>query len=124
VLTEGVVPYLSVAEAAAIADDLHAVPAFGLWVTDYFSSLLLTYIKKRRPMGNVPVRFDPTDWDAFFADQGWAVNEMRYLGEESLLVHRPVPLPLFVKVLRTLMPKARRREMLRNTGYAMLERVF
>jgi O-methyltransferase involved in polyketide biosynthesis len=120
VLTEGVVPYLSVEEVAALADDLHAQSTFSLWVTDYFSPLLLRYVKRRHSMTTVPIRFDPPDWDAFFAHHGWRAREMRYLGEESLRVHRPVPMPLFVRVLRTFSSKARRRQMLRNAGYALL----
>src|SRR5207248_11535028 len=80
VLTEGLVPYLSVDEAAALADDLHAQPTFALWVTDYFSPLLLKYVKNRPAMNNVPIRFDPPDWDAFFAEHGWRAMEIRYLG--------------------------------------------
>jgi hypothetical protein len=44
------------------------------------------------------------------------------LGEESLRVRRPVPLPLFVRLMRAVSSKARRGAILRNTGYAVLAR--
>jgi len=37
VLTKGAVPYLGVQEAATLADDLRARPAFRHWIVDYFS---------------------------------------------------------------------------------------
>jgi hypothetical protein len=64
-------------------------------------------------------RFDPPDWGAFFAEHGWQVEALRYLGDESLRLHRPVPMPLFVKVLRAFASKG---QMLRNTSYAVLAR--
>lgn len=121
-LTEGVVPYLSVDDAGVLATDLHAQASFERWVTDYFSPLLLGYLRKRRSMRNVPVRVDPPDWDALFAEHGWGIEEMRYLGEESLRFRRRTPMPLFVRLLRVVASGARWREMLRNTGYAMLVR--
>jgi hypothetical protein len=57
VLTEGVVPYLSVTDAATLAADLHAQPSFERWVTDYFSPVLLRYLRKRPSLANVPFLF-------------------------------------------------------------------
>jgi hypothetical protein len=36
--------------------------------------------------------------EAFFTDHGWRIREIRYLGEESQRLGRPVPLPLFAKM--------------------------
>jgi len=58
----------------------------------------------------------------FFTERGWRLKEMRYLGEESQAVRRPVPLPPFVRLMRAFASRERRRQMLRNTGYANLER--
>ena len=57
-----------------------------------------------------------------FTERGWRLKEMRYLGEESQAVRRPVPLPPFVRLMRAFASRERRRQMLRNTGYANLER--
>ncbi len=122
VLTEGVVPYLTLDDAAALAADLHSQPPFALWVTEYFSPVLIRYQGERPAMRNAPFRFDPPDWEGFFADAGWHLRDMRYLGEETVRLRRRMPTPWFVKVLRPFMPAAKRREMRRMTGYAVLER--
>jgi methyltransferase (TIGR00027 family) len=133
-ITEGFVAYLSRDAAAGLAADLAAQPTFTLWVTDYFSpavtrwrtasiwGVLDRFQRKSRSMRNASFRFDPGDWRRFFADKGWRPKEMKYLGEESVRLHRPVPMPWFVKPLHPFMPRARRQAMLRMTGYALLER--
>ena len=121
-LTEGVVSYLTVDEAGALADDLHAQPSFEVWVTEYLSPQRLRYYQKHQPLHRVPVRFDPESCEAFFSDHGWRVREIRYLGEESQRLRRPVPLPLFAKVKHPFMSQAKRQQMLRERGYAVLER--
>jgi methyltransferase (TIGR00027 family) len=121
-LTEGLVSYLSVDEAAALADDLRAQPSFELWVTEYLSPRRLRYYQKHQPNQDVPVRFDPVSCEVFFTQHGWRVQEIRYLGEESKRLLRPVPLPRLAKVMRPLMSQARRQQMLRDMGYAVLER--
>jgi methyltransferase (TIGR00027 family) len=123
VLTEGVVPYLSLQAAANLAEDLHAQPSFALWVTDYFSPVLIRYQGKRPAMRNAPFLFDPADWERFFAEHGWHVKGLRYLGEESIRLHRRMPTPWFVKLMRPFASTAQRREMLRMTGFGLLERV-
>jgi methyltransferase (TIGR00027 family) len=121
VLTEGVIPYLSLDQAAELAADLRARPSFALWVTDYFSPTLLRTLRKRRSLADAPFRFDPPDWEGFFAERGWRLREMRYLGEESVRLHRRVPMPLFLELIRPFIPSSGRRAMLRMTGYATLE---
>ena len=121
-LTEGVVSYLSVDEAGALADGLHAQPSFEVWVTEYLSPERLRYYQKHQPLHRVPVRFDPVSCEAFFTDHGWSVREIRYLGEESRRLRRPVPLPLFAKVMHPFMSQAKRQQMLQDMGYAVLER--
>ena len=60
VLTEGVVPYLSVADAAALADDLHATPGIAYWVVDYFSAQAMKMLSNspmQKKLQNAPFRF-------------------------------------------------------------------
>lgn len=136
VITEGFVPYLSRDTVARLAADLSEQPTFRLWVTEYFSPAVIRWRtasiwgvldrlqRKSRSMRNASFRFDPGDWHRFFADEGWHLKEMKYLGEESVRLHRPVPMPWFVKPLHPFMPRARRQQMLRMTGYALLERAL
>ena len=118
VLTEGVLGALSVDEAGGLADDLHAQPGCESWVIDYFSPRLLRAYQKRQPHPKVPVRFDPPSWETFFTEHGWRIKEIRFLGEESERLHRPVPLSLVDKVMRLFTSRP-----LRDMGYARIERI-
>jgi methyltransferase (TIGR00027 family) len=117
-LTEGVIGYLDVEDVAALADDLHALSSCELWVTEYFSTRLLRAYQKHQPLASAPVRFNPDDWTTFFAQHGWAVAEISYLGERSRLLHRPVPLTLRDRLIGVFTSRP-----LRDMGYALLERI-
>ena len=117
-LTEGVISYLSVDEVGALADDLHSLPSCKRWVTEYLSERLLKAYSRHQPLRTVPVRFDPADWERFFIEHGSRVAEIRYLGEESRRLRRPVPLPPLDKVRRVFTSRP-----FRDMGYAVLERV-
>jgi methyltransferase (TIGR00027 family) len=118
VLTEGVLGDLSVDEAGGLADDLRAQPGCESWVVDYFSPRLLADYQKHQPHPNVPVLFDPPSWEAFFADHGWRINEIRFLGDESERLHRRVPLSPLDRLMRLFT-----RRPLRDMGYASIERI-
>jgi O-methyltransferase involved in polyketide biosynthesis len=128
VLTEGVIPYLSVQDVGLLADDLHAVGAFRAWVVDYFSKETLRYRKRaaRRTFENAPFKFAPDDWFAFFASRGWKPTEQRYLAIEGERLSRPVPftLPmrLWIRLASRFAPRERRESMRRFAGYFLLER--
>lgn len=116
VLTEGVLGDLSVDEAGSLADDLRAQPGCEAWVVDYFSPRLLRAYQRHQPHPNVLVRFDPPSWEAFFTELGWRIEEIRFLGEESERLLRPIPLSLLDKVLRLFTSRP-----LRDLGHARLE---
>ncbi|HET7929696.1 MAG TPA: hypothetical protein VFM40_09115, partial [Actinomycetota bacterium] len=116
VLTEGVLGALSVPEAGDLADDLRSRPGCESWVIDYFSPRLLAAYQKHQPHAFVPVRFDPPSWEAFMTEHRWRVQEIRYLGEESERLHRPVPLSRLDKVMRLFTSRP-----LRDMGYARIE---
>jgi methyltransferase (TIGR00027 family) len=129
ILTEGVVPYLSIEEAASLADDLRALDHVRYWVTDYFSPEAMKVRRHKRmgkAMQNAPFRFAPADWFAFFGQHGWRVGEMRYLVEEGARLQRPIPLPWYMQYLARalyLWASPKRWEALRNfAAYALLER--
>lgn len=125
VLTEGVLPYLSMNEVSSLATDLQARPNFGLWVVDYFSKRLIKSLERSRlyqKMGQLQFKFQPADWHAFFESHGWSVKKMRYLGEEGLRLQRPAPIPWWMKALARLIPHAKRSELQRVAGYALLQR--
>lgn len=128
VLTEGVVPYLDVDAVDSLASDLRALTRLDAWIVDYMSKESHQYRKRAgitRRMQQAPFKFQPADWFAFFAERGWAVREMRYLGERGVELKRRAPLPLryrlLMSLLRPITPANRRAGFLKFAGYAVLE---
>lgn len=127
VLTEGVVPYLTLPDVGALADDLHELAHFRYWVVDYFSPAVITFRQRalKRQMQNAPFRFKPADWFGFFAEHGWTLKEIRYLVSEGRRLHRPIRLSFaqrLLVILRTRFGSPENRAALgRSVGYAVLE---
>jgi methyltransferase (TIGR00027 family) len=95
VLTEGVIPYLNLQEAALLADDLRATAHICCWLVDYFSPQAMKFRQRRgmeRAMRNAPFRFYPGDWFAFFEQHGWRAAQTRYFVDEGQRRNRPIPL--------------------------------
>jgi len=130
VLTEGVIPYLSNAEVAKLADDLRSQPSFRHWIVDYFSSEAVRLRKRasvQRHMQNAPFLFEPNDYFGFFAEHGWRVGEMRFIPDEGKRLNRPIPIPILgmalFAMLSLFMSKARRDAQRRFAAYVILEKV-
>ncbi len=127
VLTEGVVPYLTMDEAAALADDLRALDHAAYWIIDFFTPELLKYRQAMMSdkLQNAPFRFHPDDWFGFFASHGWRREEIKYLGVEGDRLGRTIRLPALaalITVVRGLFISKERRDHLKNAaGYALLE---
>jgi methyltransferase (TIGR00027 family) len=124
VITEGVIPYLTNEQAAALARDLRARPSFRYWVVDYVSPQVRKYMQKkkfREQFKNAPFQFQPNDWHSFYKNLGWKVKTMRFLSEESLSVGRPIPAPFWFRIVKLLLTKAKREELTRYTAYTLLE---
>lgn len=122
VITEGVAPYLTEDQVARLAKDLRAHAAYRHWITDYFDKRIMRHYQKpaqRQQMQNAPFRFWPDDWFAFYAGCGWGAKEIRYLGEESVRLGRPLPMNGFWKFIFTLFPYPS--PMLRSLAYVLLE---
>ncbi|MGB6353427.1 MAG: SAM-dependent methyltransferase [Steroidobacteraceae bacterium] len=125
VLTEGVIPYLSVDEVARLAQDLRAYGSFRHWIVDYFSPESMRYRKRnaiRRTMANAPFRFDPGDYFGFFEQHGWRPAQIRYLWDEAQALDRPMPLPWMARFWLALGVSQRRQEILRKLmAYVVLD---
>jgi methyltransferase (TIGR00027 family) len=123
VITEGVVPYLSVKATASLAEDLRAQDHFKLWIVDYFSSRMMKFLRKgiRRQMQNAPFQFFPDDWEDFFKLHHWQVKDLKYMGNEAERHHRPPPMPKWMNFLQNFMTTRRKRIMHQMSGYALLE---
>jgi methyltransferase (TIGR00027 family) len=128
VLTEGVVPYLTVEQVASLADDLYALEPACYWIVDYFSPQMFKYRKRmsKGKLRNAPFKFDPPDWFGFFEKHRWRCKQMRYLIEEGERLNRPMKLSPLVKLIlaiRAPFVSAERRTAFRQfAGYVLLER--
>jgi methyltransferase (TIGR00027 family) len=127
VLTEGVIPYLSVEDVGSLADDLRSLDRVRWWVVDYFSPQVVKYRRRQMAnrMQNAPFKFEPDDWTGFFEKHGWLCKEVRYLAEETERLGRRLPLSLFAKSIMSIrqvfLPPERRESFRKFAGYALLE---
>lgn len=128
VLTEGVIPYLTVEAVAELAGELKSSGSFRYWVVDYLSPEARRYrqkMEKKMKMQNAPFLFDPGDYFAFFTSNGWDAKEVRYVGEEAIKLKRWPVLPFYMRLLfqiRNLFGNGKRREIfLKLAAYVLFE---
>jgi methyltransferase (TIGR00027 family) len=123
-ITEGVIPYFSVHDAAVLAGDLHAASASRFWIQDFDNAG-----KRRLPRGwetklkAAPFLFEVKDWFGFFEKYGWRPARVTTNLEESRRINRPYPLDFpFGLILRAL-PRAARDRILSLSGAVLMQRV-
>jgi methyltransferase (TIGR00027 family) len=124
VLTEGVVPYLTNADALSLAEDLKAQDHFKLWVLDYVHPFAMDYLKRQRftkQMENTPFQFKPAEWFGFFETGGWKLKDIFYFAEEGEKKGRPMPGPFWVQIVKKFMPAKRLKFINQLSGFAVLE---
>jgi methyltransferase (TIGR00027 family) len=128
ILTEGVVPYLSVEEVGSLADDLKSMAHIRYWIADYFSPVVIKFRERgkiSKKTKNAPFKFKPANWFVFFREHGWQTKELRYLVEEGERLNRRAQMPLAMRALmklRLFFASAQRREAFKKAvGYALLE---
>ena len=121
VLTEFVIPYLTEADVAELADDLRRLSQIGYWIVDSFPRNW-----RRDPaLGNKRTRFlfKPLDWFGFFADHDWRPKEIRYISIEAKRLGRPFPrsaLDKFWRRLKQRFVSTPRREQKNSAAYVLL----
>lgn len=127
ILTEGLIPYLSVEEVGYLADDLRSLKRASYWIVDYVSPRALIFRQRSglaRKTKNAPFKFKPDDWLGFFKGRDWQLKELRYLSEEAERLKRPIRLPLPFKLMlriRMLFASTEQRQKFKRTaGYALL----
>lgn len=124
VITEGVIPYLSAEEAAALSEDLHAVPTFHYWIQDYRQGGLRQWTPRRMRdvLKDAPFKFDVTDWLGFFQKQGWKVGEKLLAWAESQRLGRPFPFMFPWSLVMLVLPPKTQRRLHEASGYVMYVR--
>ncbi len=125
ILTEGVIPYLTEEQVAELSADLRAEERFKFWVVEYFDPRVYKYVRGSRDvraLKKAPFQFFPDPYLAFFENLGWKENETRFTGEIAVEFNRLPPMPWFFKLLLPLIPKAKKDEAMKMTGYTVWKR--
>lgn len=127
VLTEGLLVYLEPDHVTALAGDLHACRPLAWWLMDLGSPRLIKLLSKSwgptLAAGGAPFKFAPAEGTAFFDPLGWHEAEFRSTWEESLRLHRAMPLAGLWNFLGRFYPKRKREEIRRMAGIVLLERM-
>lgn len=128
VLTEGVTPYLTNDQVAALARNLRSVSVPTLWIVDYMSRDAQEYRRRsgaEEQMRKAPFLFKPGNWFEFFEKLGWRVKSIKYLPIEGYRMGRRFPVPQRAKswraLFRMLFHRNARQRFIRSMGFALLE---
>jgi len=126
-VTEGLLAYLGESDVAGLATDLHAGGAFRWWLIDLASprlkKILDRKVGKHVEAARSPFRFAPAAGTKFFDPFGWREIEFRSTFEEGLRLDRKPPLARVFWLFSRLQGEAKREELRRMGGIALLERV-
>lgn len=127
VVTEGLLIYLDPEQVGALAADLHAQASFQEWLIDLASPQLLKRMSqtwgKSLEEGGAPFKFAPAEGTDFFRLYGWREAQFRSTWEEAKRLNRTMKGSWFWELIGRLMPKRKREEFRRFSGYVVLERV-
>ena len=120
-LREGVIGYLTVDEVSLTRGRSAWDAVDELWVTEYFSRRQPRYYQAHQPMRSFPGPLRSSRLGRVLhlaTSRGWSVGQIRYLGEESRRLGRPIPAQLDRQGDARL-----HRSSPRNTGYLVLGRL-
>jgi methyltransferase (TIGR00027 family) len=122
-IAEGVIPYLSNDEAAALAKDLHAIPSFRYWILDFDNAGSRKTPKSwAERLSAAPFLFDVQDWFKFFDEQAWHARKVVTSAQESDRVGRRYPLAFPLGLLMRVLPREVQRRILSASGAVLMER--
>lgn len=125
ILTEGVIPYLSPAAVAALAQDIFSQARFCYWVAEYMRKDIYRYLQAASRQGglkNSPFKFFPEEWYPFFAECGWVEKETHFFSEIAAEFKRTMPLPAFARIILALVPRRVKEQALRSSGFVIFKR--
>ena len=122
-LAEGVIPYFSNIDAAALASDILAISPFRHWIMDFDNA-------GKRPMPRAwekrlaaaPFLFQVADWFDYFKRFGWRPHEVVTTAEQSERLHRPYPLVFPLGFVMHALPAPVRRKILSVSGAAWMQK--
>ena len=123
VIAEGVIPYFSNDDAAALAVDLASIAACRHWIMDFENA-------GKRPMPrawakrlkSAPFQFQVADWFEFFERLGWQRDKVITSAEQSATIKRPYPHAFPLGFLMYALPASVRQRILSLSGAVLLRR--
>ena len=116
-ITECVIPYLTEADVAELADELRRLEKACYWIVDCLPYQLVG----RKPKDLF--KFRPSDWFGFFNEQGWRAKEISYFSEAAKRLGRPFPSSTFEKIslrLKRIFRLAPRDDRSKGAAYVVL----
>jgi methyltransferase (TIGR00027 family) len=132
ILTEGLLSYLTEAQAASLAEDLHQHSHFRGWLFELASPVVLQQVQKSKQQklfdqyfanGKATFLFAPEQGTAFFQVYGWRVNEFRSIWQEARRLGRHAQLTQGIGFLMRWFARKTWQAMTQETGFVLLEQV-
>lgn len=130
IITEGLLSYLTEAQVASLANDLHQQSNFHGWLFELASPVALQQIQKSKQQklfdqyfanGNPTFLFAPEQGTEFFRAYGWSVREFRSVWKEACRLKRHGHLIRFSGLLMRWFAKRTWLAMSQHTGFVLLE---
>jgi methyltransferase (TIGR00027 family) len=124
VITEGVLSYFSVHDAATLADDLAAIPSIRFWIQDFDNAG-----QRRLPRGwaaklkAAPFLLKVKDWFEFFKKYRWQRCIVITSLEESQRINRPYPIDFPFGLILRVLPKTMSEKILSLSGAALMQSI-
>jgi methyltransferase (TIGR00027 family) len=123
VIAEGVIPYFSNDDAAALAADLSSIASFRHWIMDFDNAG-----ERRMPrawekrLKSAPFLFQVADWFEFFKQFAWQPHRVITSAEHSEAINRPYPFSFPLGLMMHALPASVRRKILALSGAVLLRR--
>lgn len=130
VITEGLLAYLTEAQVASLANDLHQQPNFSGWLFELASPVILQQAQSstRQKLfdqyfanGNPTFLFAPQQGTEFFRSYGWTVKEFRSLWKEACRLKRQSSLVRFGGFSMRCFARHTWQAITQQTGFVLLE---
>ena len=124
VISEGLLPYLSIQDVAVLASELYAASSKRFWIMDFENAG-----SRKLPRGwetklkAAPFLFEVSDWFEFFEEYGWRSSKVITSFEESVRINRPYPLDFPFGLILRMLPLTMRQRILSLSGAVLMRKV-
>jgi methyltransferase (TIGR00027 family) len=125
VLTEGVLPYLTIDQVSELSEDMKSFSNFNYWICEYISPKSYRFLKdpkRMKSLSQAPFQFFPEDWMGFFKTRGWKVSQEKYFVDVSEELGRKTPFPAIFKLIALFMKKEKVASIRRVSGFLLFSR--